>query len=81
MKSLRIDPELEDRLQRAAAVKGESLSEFIRRAAAARADATLAASPSAAFGDVLGVVHGGGGRARRTGAAFTDAVSERLPRT
>ncbi|MBA3369128.1 MAG: DUF1778 domain-containing protein [Geodermatophilaceae bacterium] len=41
MKSLRIDPELERRLQRAAAVKGESLSEFIRRAAPERADTTL----------------------------------------
>jgi hypothetical protein len=77
MKSLRLDPDLEDRLQRAAAVTGESLSEFIRRAAAARADATLSAAAGAAFDDVLAVVHGGGGRARRTGAAFTDAVAQR----
>jgi hypothetical protein len=77
MKTLRLNPDLEDRLQRAAAVTGESLSEFIRRAAAARADATLSATSSEAFDDALGVVHGGGGRARRTGAAFTDAVAER----
>ena len=77
MKSLRLDPELERRLQRAAAVKGESLSEFIRRAAAERADATLVASRVADFDDVLGVVHGGGGRARRTGSAFTEIVAER----
>ncbi|MHB1577169.1 MAG: type II toxin -antitoxin system TacA 1-like antitoxin, partial [Candidatus Dormibacteria bacterium] len=38
---MRLDPELEGRLQRAAAIRGESLSEFIRRAAAERADATL----------------------------------------
>lgn len=80
MKSLRLDPELESRLQRAAAVRGESLSEFIRRAAAERADATLVTNDAADFDDVLGVVHGGGGRARRTGAAFTDIVSERASR-
>lgn len=81
MKSLRLDPELEDRLQRAAAVMGESLSEFIRRAARARADATLAAASATGFDDVLGVVHGGGGRARRTGAAFTAALGERVSPT
>lgn len=77
MKSFRIDPQLEGRLQRAAAVRGESLSEFIRRAAAERADATLEASHPSGFDDVLGVVRGGGGRASRTGAAFTDIVSTR----
>ncbi|MBA3278335.1 MAG: DUF1778 domain-containing protein [Geodermatophilaceae bacterium] len=76
MKSLRIDPELEKRLQRAAAVKGESLSEFIRRAAAERADTTLLVSEGGDFDDVLGIVRGGGGRARRTGAAFADLVAE-----
>lgn len=80
MRSLRLDSQLEARLQQAAAVKGESLSEFIRRAVAARADATLTAEPSAEFDDVLGVVHGGGGRARRTGAAFTETLVERAPR-
>ncbi|MBA3372954.1 MAG: DUF1778 domain-containing protein [Euzebyaceae bacterium] len=77
MKSLRLDPELEGRLQRAAAIRGESLSEFIRRAAAERADATLVVGHVADFDDVLGVIHGGGGRARRTAAAFTDIVAER----
>jgi hypothetical protein len=79
MKSFRLDPRLEDRLAQAAAARGESLSEFIRRAASERADATLAADPSADFSDVLGVIHGGGGRARDTGAAFSDALAERKP--
>ncbi|HEU0102347.1 MAG TPA: DUF1778 domain-containing protein [Mycobacteriales bacterium] len=74
MRSLRLDDELEDKLQRAAALRGESLSEFIRRAVDERARATLAAT-SGAFDDVLGVVHGGGGRARRTGDAFRAAVA------
>ena len=75
MRSLRLDDELEERLQRAAAVRGESLSEFIRRAVDERARATLAES-SVAFDDVLGVVHGGGGRARRTGDAFREALAQ-----
>lgn len=76
-----MDPQLEVRLQQAAAIKGESLSEFIRRAAADRATATLTAVPPTDFDGVLGVVHGGGGRARRTGAAFTERLTERAPRT
>jgi len=76
MKSLRLAPELEQRLQRAAALQGESLSEFMRRAATERADRVLAASGSTDFSDVVGAVHGGGGRARRTGDAFADIVAE-----
>lgn len=79
MKTLRLDSELEERLQRAAAVTGESLSEFIRRAAAARADSILGAAPASDFNDVLGVAHDGGGRARRTGEAFARALTERSP--
>jgi predicted transcriptional regulator len=80
MRSLRLDPDLEARLQEAAAVRGESLSEFIRQAVAERAETTLAVR-AGLFDDVLGVVHAGGGRARRTGAAFTDVVAERSSRT
>ena len=80
MKSLRLAPELESRLQRAAEVRGESLSEFIRQAAAARADATLEGVGNADLDGVLGVVHGGGGQARRTGEAFVQAVAQRAPR-
>jgi hypothetical protein len=71
-----MDPELEERLQRAAAVAGESLSEFIRRAAAERADALLNSGHHEDFADVLGVIHGGGGRARRTGEAFTTVLAD-----
>jgi hypothetical protein len=81
VKSVRLDPELEGRLQRAAAIRGESLSEFIRRAAAERADATLVVGNGADLADVVGVVHGGGGRARRTGEAFRKVVAEHSPRS
>lgn len=79
MRSLRLDDDLEERLQQAAAVRGESLSEFIRRAVDERARATLAESVHD-FDDVLGVIHGGGGRARRTGTAFRDVLAERHSR-
>ena len=76
MKSLRLDPELERRLEAAAAATGESLSEFIRRAAATRADAVLEPADGGLFADVAGAVRGGGGRARRTGGAFADLLVE-----
>lgn len=79
MKSLRLSPELAERLQRAAVVAGESLSEFIRRAAAQRADALLDDAGDHGLADVIGAIHGGGGRARRTGEAFTEVLSERKP--
>jgi predicted transcriptional regulator len=75
MKSLRLDNALVERLQKAAAVTGETLSEFIRRAAAARADAVLSVDADDDWSDVIGAVHGGGGRARRTGEAFSDLVA------
>lgn len=75
MRSLRLDPELDERVRRAAAAKGESVSEFLRQAAAERAEETLAARPSEQFADVTGVVHGGGSRARRTGEAFTESLA------
>ena len=76
MKSLRLDAALAERLRKAAAVTGETLSEFIRRAAAARADAVLCGDGDDDWSDVIGVVRGGGGRARRTGDAFAELVAE-----
>ena len=76
MRSLRLDPELDMKVRRAAAAKGESVSEFLRRAAADQAEETLAGHRSKRFADVAGLVHGGGGRARRTGAAFTESLAK-----
>ena len=76
MRSLRLDSELDEKVRRAASVKGETVSEFLRQAAAERADETLSARPSERFADVAGVVHGGGGRARKTGEAFAEALAE-----
>ena len=76
MRSLRLDDDLDRQLRRAAAVKGESVSEFIRMAAAARVRETLRASARDQLADVIGAVHGGGGRARRSGEAFADALRD-----
>ena len=76
MRSLRLDPDLDRQVRKAAALKGESVSEFIRHAAAKRAEETLAERGRERFADVAGAVHGGGGRARHSGEAFADALSD-----
>jgi hypothetical protein len=75
MRSLRLDPELDRQVRRAAALRGESVSEFIRQAAAERVEETLSERGRERFADVAGAVHGRGGRARRTGEAFADALA------
>lgn len=77
MRSLRLDPELDARVRQAATVEGSSISEFLRRAAAERAERTLAKRGSERLADVVGIVHGGGGRARETGKTFADVLTER----
>jgi len=47
---------LDEKVRRAAAMKGESVPEFLRRAAAARAEETLASDLSECFADVAGVI-------------------------
>jgi hypothetical protein len=76
MRSVRLDSELDARIQRAAAAEGVSVSEFLRAAAAERAERTLSRRNSDLLGDVIGAVSGGGGRARDTGRAFADALVE-----
>jgi hypothetical protein len=74
MRSLRLDPDVDLKVRRAAAIRGVSVSEFIRHAAIERAEETLALRPSERFSDVAGAIRGGGGQARRTGEAFADAL-------
>jgi uncharacterized protein DUF1778 len=77
MRSLRLEPQLDEQVRRAASVEGATVSEFLRRAAAERAERLLSTRNSDRLGDVIGAVHGGGGRARDTGAAFGDLLAER----
>jgi hypothetical protein len=69
MRSVRFDPEFDDRMRRAAAARGESVSQFIRSAVEEHTEQTLRGNATDRLADVIGVVHGGGGRARRTGEA------------
>jgi hypothetical protein len=77
MRSLRLDPQLDRRVRRAAELEGSTVSEFIRQAAAERAERTLGERPTERLRDVIGVVRGGGGRARKTGKAFGDMLAKR----
>lgn len=77
MRSLRIDDDLDVRIQRAAAIEGCSVSEFIRIAAAERADRALSSRPSDRLADVIGVINSGGGQAQDTGKAFSDLLESK----
>lgn len=82
MRSLRLEPDLDERVRRAAAAEGASVSEFLRRAAAERADRTLSVRNSDRLGDIIGAVRAGGaGRARDTGAAFGELLDARRRRS
>jgi predicted CopG family antitoxin len=77
MRSVRLDDEMEQQLLRAAELEEVSVSEFIRRAASERTERTLSVSAAERLADVVGAVHGRHDQARRTGAAFTEALTER----
>lgn len=75
MRSIRLDPELDELVTRAAAQEGETVSEFLRRAAADRAKRTLERRDQ--LEDVIGAVRTPGGAAQRTGRAFAEVLRDR----
>lgn len=78
--SVRLDPDLDARLERAAALRGESKSEFIRAAIGERIEATLGTSLADRLAHVIGQVDLGGGQADRAhelAAARVRAAHER----
>lgn len=78
MKSVRLDPELEQRLGQAAAAANVSESQLIREAIAERCRAILGDRLDHRLGDVIGSVRGRGpGVARDTGRRFTDLLTRR----
>jgi hypothetical protein len=81
MRSVRLDDDLDVRVRRAAAAEGASVSEFIRRAVAERAESALADGTGERMADVIGVIHSKGGRARDTGTAFADLLVQRRRHT
>lgn len=80
MISVRLNPELEAKLQRAARAANVSRSEFIRDALARRCDDVLSESLSERLAPVIGVVESSGGRAERTGDAFREILAGKRAR-
>ena len=77
MRSVRLDENLEARLEEAARVSGEPVSNIIRRAIEERCEAILGQRLSHRMGDVTGIVRSRGGRARRTGKAFLASLAKK----
>jgi hypothetical protein len=80
VRSVRLDPELEARVSRAAAAQGISVADFIRQAIRQHTDVALGRTLLEDLADVVGSIHGatGVGRgtdlAQRTGHAFTELL-------
>ena len=77
MKSVRLDAALETKLKAAARMEGISESELIRQAIGQRCDAILANRADLRLADVIGIVHGGGGRAENASKNFADLLRKR----
>ncbi len=80
MKSVRLDANLEAKLERAARATATSQSEFIRDALARRCDEVLAGSLADRLAPVVGIVRSSGGRASRTGAALREILVRKRKR-
>ncbi|HEX3391877.1 MAG TPA: DUF6290 family protein [Solirubrobacteraceae bacterium] len=81
MLSVRLDNRLDTLTRKAAAMEGTTMSEFMRRAVAERAERTLSGGAGGRLADVIGAVHGGGAaRARDSGTAFAELLAERHKR-
>ena len=91
-RSVRMEPELEEQLARAAEAEGLSASDFIREAVRERSERVLGRTLRDELADVIGAIetglagdagqtarHGGEQRriAERTGAAFTELLLRR----
>lgn len=80
MKSVRLDDNLEAKLERAARALAMSQSEFLRDALARRCDEVLGDSLEQRLARVVGIVNSSGGRAAYSGAAFRAAIARRRRR-
>ncbi len=77
MKSVRLDPELEARLKRAADVSARRESEIIREAIRRYCAELLGRRLDHRLGDLVGSVASGGGDSWRTGRAFSALLQKR----
>jgi hypothetical protein len=75
MKSVRLEPELQARLKRAAELIGCTESEVIRSAVGLRVDAILGREVPQGWGGFVGKIHGGGtSRGRNSHRRFTELL-------
>ena len=79
-RSFRIDAHLEARLQIVAEREARPVSAVVREAIGRYCDDRLGKGVGAALADVIGTVDSNGGRARRTGRAYKDALVSRTRR-
>jgi predicted transcriptional regulator len=79
-KSFRLDPDLERRLEQAAAREGVPASALIRDAVRRRCDEVLGGTLLNELGEIVGAIDVGGDRSRRTGEAFADLLRKRRKR-
>lgn len=75
MKSVRLEANLQARLERAARALATSQSEFIRDALKRRCDEVLGESLAERLAPVVGVVRSAGGRASHSGKAFRKTLA------
>jgi hypothetical protein len=80
MKSVRLDDNLEAKLERAARALAMSQSEFLRDALVRRCDEVLGDSLEQRLAPVVGIVNSSGGRAAHSGKAFRAALAGRRRR-
>ena len=80
MRSVRLDHTLESRLEQAARLSGEPVSNIIRQAIEEHCAAILGQRLAPRLQDVTGLVCSKGGRARRTGRAFREHLAKRRRR-
>jgi hypothetical protein len=80
MKCVRLDDNLEVKLERAARALGVSQSAFLRDALVRRCAEVLGDSLAERLAPVVGVVKSPGGRASHSGKAFREALARRRKR-
>ena len=79
-KTVRLDPDLEARLERASRAVDETHSEFIRQAVSRRCEEVLGPSLAERLRPVIGVFESSGGRAARSGAAYRELLKRKRAR-
>ena len=80
VKTVRLDADLEARLERASQAVDETQSEFIRQAVSQRCEQVLGPTLAERLRSVIGVIESGGGRASRTGAAYRELLKRKRAR-